>query len=158
MLVPVVWRVTTGQFAFTRLAASGLRPDEAMLSDAGYYGEISTEDAEAAIAIGVICERAEAVASAGQTSTGKKEGKKPDEPARKVAAAEVRPVEDTPAEPVPSISSVAVGAIALRCEGGMVRETLAGPGHEVCLCPGNTARRQTGERAYTCEGRYARRR
>lgn len=151
MLVPVVWRVTTGQFAFVRLAAGGLQPEEAMLSDPAYYADTASEDAEAAVPVTVTCEAAPP-------------GKPNEQPVAK-AKYPPPPVAKKIAEPLPQgeaavqpATTIAVAAETIRCEGGIVRETFAGPGREVCLCPGNTSRRQLGDRAYVCEGRYVRRR
>jgi hypothetical protein len=159
MLVPVVWHVTTGRFV--RLAAGGLQPDAAMLADAGFYGDQEEQQIEAAIAVTIDC-RADGVDRVAET--------KPDSVQATVAPApktkaKPRIVESAmpkapppPAEPSDSGETVVAAAAAFTCDGGMVRETLAGPGREVCLCPGHTSRRQTGERSFACEKRFARRR
>lgn len=153
MLVPVVWHVTTGRFGFVRLAAGGLQPDAGMLSDADFYGDKQEEQVEAAIAVTIECppETAPRVAANAPAPVAPKASAKAKP---KVEMAAVTPAPQSPA-PAAETSG---GVQAFACEGGMVRETLAGPGHEVCLCPGNTARRQTGERSYVCEKRFARKR
>lgn len=155
MLVPVVWHVTTGSFGYVRLAAGGLQPNADMLADAGFYGDQQEEEVEAAIAVTIECPplgdavantRPAAEQQTVQTAKAKSKGKIAAQP-------------DAPApSPVSSSETSVAGAAGFTCEGGMVRETLAGPGHEVCLCPGNTARRQTGERAFSCDKRFARKR
>lgn len=160
MLVPVVWRVTSGAFAFARLAAGGLTPQEAMLSDAAYYGDTASEDAETLVTLKVSCKGAQVAAQPAPRAVGEQKI-----PVAKVQPAVARVPEKPKAvvsEPVAaSVQPAAVretvsNASPFRCEGGIVRETVAGAGHEVCLCPGNTARSQIAERAYTCEKRLAR--
>jgi hypothetical protein len=159
MLVPVVWHVMTGRFGFVRLAAGGLQPDADMLADAGFYGDQQEEQVEAAIAVTIDCPAdaidrvadaktapvPQTVAPAAKTKAKAKNAEKAVPPAQ----AEL---------PEPRAETVVASASGFTCEGGMVRETLAGPGHEVCLCPGHTSRRQTGDRSFACEKRFARKR
>lgn len=155
MLVPVVWHVTTGSFGYVRLAAGGLQPNADMLADAGFYGDQQEEEVEAAIAVTIECPPAgDTIVSATPAAA---QAAQPSAKAKSKGKIAAQP--DAPAPP-PTASAETVGAAAagFTCEGGMVRETLAGPGHEVCLCPGNTARRQTGERAFSCDKRFARKR
>lgn len=157
MLVPVVWRVTTGRFDFAALAAAGLQPAEAMLSDVAYYTDRATDEAEASVNVTVICKDMEVAALPREEQPKPKASAPPakDKPQRSEEASEIPAAERMPPA---SPRDQAQTANAFKCDGGIVRETLAGAGYEVCLCPGNTARRQTGERAYACEKRYAARR
>ncbi len=159
MLVPVVWRVTTGEFAFARLAAGGLRAQEDMLADAAYYSDTKFEDAEAAVAVTVSCKAAN-VAVAPEPAKGKSakvEAKTEPKTETGPGARKQADAGETSGTKLVT-ADAGDGAAAFRCDGGIVRETLAGPGNEVCLCPGHTARRQVGDRSYTCEKRYARNR
>lgn len=159
MLVPVVWHVTTGNFGYVRLAAGGLQPNADMLADAGFYGDQQEEQVEAAIAVTIDCpaDAIDRVAEVKAAPVQKAVQPGAKTKAKPTNAEKVQPV--APAEvPQPRAETVAAAASAFTCDGGMVRETLAGPGHEVCLCPGHTSRRQTGERSFACEKRFARKR
>lgn len=159
MLVPVVWFVTSGRFGFVRLAAGGLQPDADMLADAAFYGDQQEEQVEASIAVTIDCP-AEAVARGAEADPESvQQGRAPAakmQPRSKIVEKASPSAQAGPADA--GALSVAAATSEFTCEGGMVRETLAGPGYEVCLCPGHTARRQTAERSFVCERRFARRR
>ncbi len=159
MLVPVVWHVTTGRFGFVRLAAGGLQPDAAMLADAAFYGDQEEQQIEAAIAVTIDCpaDAADRVAETKPAPAQQTVASIPKTKAKPRIVEKVTP--PAPAAPADTGAETAVAAAAaFTCDGGMVRETLAGPGYEVCLCPGNTSRRQTGGRSFACEKRFARKR
>ncbi len=159
MLLPVVWRVTAGRFGFARLAAGGLQPDATMMADARFYGDQHDVETETAVAVTIDCPRHDDVVAASAAKPA------PQTPGKTASAAKSKakaaaPVVNVAAVPADDVREGAMAAAmtGFMCEGGIVRETLAGPGHEVCLCPGHTSRRQTGERAFTCEKRFARKR
>ena len=160
MLLPVVWRVTAGRFGFARLAAGGLQPDADMMADARFYGDQHDVEAETAIAVTIDCPPGGEDVVAASSAKPAPQSTAKTAPAGKGKVKSAAPVVKVAAEPADDIREGAMPAAisGFTCEGGIVRETLAGPGHEVCLCPGHTSRRQTGERAFACEKRFARKR
>lgn len=159
MLVPVVWHVASGRFGYVRLAAGGLQPDADMLADAGFYGDQQEEQVEAAIAVTIDCP-ADAIDRVAEVKPAPAQKAVPPAAKTKAKAASAEKAKPAaPAElPEQRAETVVASASGFTCEGGMVRETLAGPGHEVCLCPGHTSRRQTADRSFACEKRFARKR
>lgn len=162
MRVPVVWRVTTGRFAFANLAREGLQPAEDMLANAAYYSERASEEAETALSVAITCEGAEAAAAVASFEPApprlKHEAKGTAAPAKARAIPEKKMARAEPAleknEPEKTGSEQKEQPV---CDGGMLRQTST-TAEPVCLCPGNTTRRETSAGRFVCEKRFAKRR
>lgn len=163
MSVPVVWRVTAGRLDFAALAVSGLSASEDVLSSPALYTDAETAERENVARVEVRCEDSPAARTAGRES--RKSGK-----AGRLAEGALSGVQADKAAFSPSSGQEKAEASGdaeapaasaqgkMVCDGGMVRQTSGAQTGQMCLCPGNTVRRQTGPDAFQCARRLARRR
>ncbi len=161
MSVPVIWRVTAGRLDFAALALSGLSASEDVLSSPALYTDAETAERESVARVEVRCEDSSAARTAARES--RKSGK-----AGRLAENEVRAgkaafspssgQETVEASGVAAEAPATLAQAKMVCDGGMVRQTPGAQTGQMCLCPGNTVRRQTGPEAFQCARRLARRR
>ncbi|MBL8882937.1 MAG: hypothetical protein JNL45_07780 [Hyphomicrobium sp.] len=163
MSVPVVWRVTAGRLDFAALALSGLSASEDVLSSPALYTDAETAERESVARVEVRCEDRPAVRTEARQSRKGKVGRLADAAENEVRADNAafspssgQETADASAEAAEAPATLA-GATMV-CDGGMVRQTLGARTGQMCLCPGNTVRRQTGPEAFQCARRLARRR
>ncbi len=163
MSVPVVWRVTAGRLDFASLALSGLSASEDVLSRPELYTDAETAEREGVARVEVRCEDSPAARTAERDArTPGKAGRLADAIENEVRAGKTAfsPLSGQSA----GASGEAIGVPAtlartgIVCDGGMVRQTPGAQTGQVCLCPGNTVRRQTGPEAFQCARRLARQR
>ena len=163
MSVPVVWRVTAGRLDFAALALSGLSASEDVLSSPALYTDTETAERESVARVEVRCEdRPAARTAARESRQSEKAGRLADAAENEVRAdkAAFSPLsgQETAAASGDAEAPVALAQAKMVCDGGMVRQTPSAQTGQMCLCPGNTVRRQTGPDAFQCARRLARRR
>ena len=117
--------------------------DNANPRNPDFYADKQTDEVETAAVAEVSCATGESAVATGAISMDATAAPRTKSRAVTVASSA-------------SIGPSAGGVEKMRCAGGIVRET--GADHAVCLCPGNTERVATGENAFTCTRRFARRR
>ena len=164
MSVPVVWRVTAGRLDFAALALSGLSASEDVLSSPALYTDAETAERESTARVEVRCEDRPAASTAARESrksgtAGRwAEGAQSEVRADKAAFSPSSGQETAEASGDAAEAPATLAQAKMVCDGGMVRQTSGAQTGQVCLCPGNTVRRQTGPDAFQCARRLARRR
>lgn len=143
LAVPVAVRVTRGRFNFNWRQYDIVSPDASIIANPDFYADKQTDEVETAAVAEVSCATGESAVATGAISMDATAAPRTKSRAVTVASSA-------------SIGPSAGGVEKMRCAGGIVRET--GADHAVCLCPGNTERVATGENAFTCTRRFARRR
>ncbi len=169
MSLPVVWRVTTGRFNFKWVNYDQVGPSDEIVSNPEFYADRETQEITIAASVPVHCEGS-ATVSAAPTAAVKPASERS---ATVEDAAPAKKSVDVTPEPVSNAMlvshkaieaeeiavkplSVATSETRMVCEGGMLRSNGAGAG-DVCLCPGNTRRVETGTNAFACERKVGRR-
>ena len=157
MSLPIVWRVTTGRFNFKWVNYDQVGPSDEIVSNPEFYADRETQEIAIAASVAVNCEADGKIAAAPTVQIAV--------PAKK--AVEVSPQQVSNLQPIALNASdaeeiaakplsVAATETRMVCEGGMVRSSGAAAS-EICLCPGNTRRIETGNNAFACERKVGRR-
>ncbi len=169
MSLPVVWRVTTGRFNFKWVNYDQVGPSEDIVSNPEFYADRETHEIDIAAIVPVRCEGTAPVSAAPKAAAkpAVERSETVEEPAPAKTAVDVTPdpvsnamlvshkefeAGEVAAKPV----SVATSDTRMVCDGGMIRSNGSGA-TEVCLCPGNTRRNETGANAFACERKVGRR-
>ena len=171
MSLPVLWRVTTGRFNFKWVNYDQVGPSDEIVSNPEFYADRETQEIAIAASVPVSCETDGKIAAA-PVAHSKPAPLPAATPAVQKAvpakkAVEVSPQQVSQLQPValeePDAGEIAAKPLSvatpetrLVCEGGMVRSSGAAA-NDVCLCPGNTRRVETGAHAYSCERKVGRR-
>ena len=171
MSLPVVWRVTTGRFNFKWVNYDQVGPSDEIVSNPEFYAGRETQEIAIAANVPVNCQVDGKIAAA-PTANVKPVSTTAVSPAVQTAvpakkAVEVSPQQVSNLQPVALNASdaeeiaakplsVAATETRMVCEGGMVRSSGAAAS-EICLCPGNTRRIETGSNAFACERKVGRR-
>ena len=171
MSLPIVWRVTTGRFNFKWVNYDQVGPSDEIVSNPEFYADRETQEIAIAATVPVNCE-VEGKIAAAQPVHVKPAPVAAAAPAVQTAvpakkAVEVSPQQVSNLQPVAleepaseliaaKTLSVATQETRMVCEGGMVRSSGAAAS-EICLCPGNTRRIETGGNAYACKRKAGRR-
>lgn len=150
MSVPVLWRVTTGRFNFKWVNYDQVGPSDEIVSNPELYADRETHETDIAVSVPVHCDGETTVAAA----PAKKSTAVPTEPVSNAMPVSLKASdgEEISARPV----TVEASQSRTVCEGGMVRQT-GTAATDVCLCPGNTRRVETGANAFSCERKVGRR-
>ncbi len=165
MSLPVLWRVTTGRFNFKWVNYDQVGPSDEIVSNPEFYADLETQEIAIAASVPVHCETVAKIAAAPTVHFRPAPAVQATAPDKK--AVEVSPQQVSQLEPVALEASeseviaakplsAASSTPRMVCDGGMVRSSGAAAS-EVCLCPGNTRRVETGANAFACERKVGRR-
>ncbi len=165
MSLPVAWRVTTGRFNFKWVNYDQVGPSDEIVSNPEFYADRETQEIDIAARVPVRCDGAASVAASSPAPVKSAPAVQAAVPVKK--AVDVSPQRVSNAMPVALNAtdaeeivakplSVAASQARMTCDGGMVRSNGTGS-TEVCLCPGNTRRIETGSNAFVCERKVGRR-
>ena len=165
MSLPIVWRVTTGHFNFKWVNYDHVGPSDEIVSNPEFYADREMHEIDIAASVLVRCDGEAAVAATSAVPVKTATAALAAVPAKMAVEVSPQPVSNampvalksTDAEEIAAKPlSVATSQARMVCDGGMVRQN-GSAATDVCLCPGNTRRIETGSNAFACERKVGRR-